>query len=277
MNRLNFQFAFRAALLIVLGATACAQSQAGKLVFLRGNDVVTANADGTGLRVLVHDDVPKSNPVWSPDGSKISYKVENQQGSSNLKSLGKIVIVNVSDGAKRGLPVKTEEPDGTLVEGMRFIEESGWYGDSAVFATGSANPHVAEYRIINTNSGQATGGYLGYGFTTCPVMAQVAFISDEQSAKGGHALQINGKSAFTVPANADVREMHWSAQCERLGFFLEENTGTSLIVLSGGAMESRVLLPNKDWSNTSIIPAGNTFVISNGKRPAHMMPQHVAW
>ncbi len=42
--------------------------------------------------------------------------------------------------------------NGTIVGGLRFIEESGWYGNSAVFAAGSANPHISEYRVLDVKS-----------------------------------------------------------------------------------------------------------------------------
>jgi hypothetical protein len=46
---------------------------AGKVVFLLENEVVTAKDDGSDVKALTKDKAKKSQPSWSPDGSRISY------------------------------------------------------------------------------------------------------------------------------------------------------------------------------------------------------------
>ena len=102
---------------------------------------------------------------------------------------------------------------------MRFVENSGWYSDSAVFVSGSENPHYAEYRIFNVASAKLVQVYAGYGFATCASKGEVAYVADpdESNPKTLH-VEVNGKDLIEVSADSDPSYFLWSADCDRLAY-----------------------------------------------------------
>jgi serine/threonine protein kinase/WD40 repeat protein len=65
-------------------------------------EVLIANADGTGQRVIANRSAPAdifAAPAWSPDGQSVAFMVyENVKGSLNT-----LVLVNLSDGKERAV------------------------------------------------------------------------------------------------------------------------------------------------------------------------------
>ena len=60
------------AVLFVLASASSDLGLGTKVVFLKENEVVSVNADGSEQKTLTHDGITKERPVWSPDGSKIA-------------------------------------------------------------------------------------------------------------------------------------------------------------------------------------------------------------
>jgi hypothetical protein len=163
MKRIIWMAAYRttgaaigAAVLLVFAFASASSGLApgSKVVFLKENEVVSANADGSDQRTVTHDGVLKERPVWSPDGTKIVYvTAPSSENVSHPPEALALIHVIASDGRSISvIPVPAAMPDGTPIEGIRFVEDSGWYSDSAVFVSGSENPHYAEYRIFNVAS-----------------------------------------------------------------------------------------------------------------------------
>src|SRR5262245_61607367 len=96
-----------------------------KIVFLKGNDLITANGDGSKVTPLVKDGIPKEEPHWSPDGERIVYRVAGSRLKDPMTH-GTLVTITSSGGLEGRIPVLATESDGTVVGGMRFIESSGW-------------------------------------------------------------------------------------------------------------------------------------------------------
>ena len=171
-----------------------------KVVFLRENEVVSVNADGSEQKSLTHDGIPKERPVWSPDGEKIAYLTEDALHTS--KTLAQIHVIDADGKSVKVIPVPAATPDGTPIEGMRFVENNGWYSDSAVFVSGSENPHYAEYRIFDVASTELANVYAGYGFATCASQGEVAYVADPDEASPERLhVQVNGKDLIEVSAD----------------------------------------------------------------------------
>src|SRR5437867_5996209 len=92
-----------------------------RVVFLRGNDLLTAKADGSDVRVLVKDVLRKADPRWSPDREKIVYRVDGEK-IRNPETHAKLIVITANGSPLRSIPLLATETDGTIVGGMRFVE-----------------------------------------------------------------------------------------------------------------------------------------------------------
>jgi Tol biopolymer transport system component len=107
-------------------------------------DIFVMNADGSGRRRLANRWANEGNPVWSPDGEKIAFGVQNINGSTD------IFVMN-SDGtgrthlasSPRYLQGATWSPDGKKVAFMKDVTSDVYVMDAD--GTGKA-------RITNTRS-----------------------------------------------------------------------------------------------------------------------------
>lgn len=240
-----------------------------RIVLLRGNDLLTARQDGSGVRVLVKDGVSKADPRWAPDRKKIVYRVAGAT-TRNSATHAKLIVVNVDGGQLRSIPVLATEPDGTIVGGMRFVEESGWLGNAALYATGSANPRVAEYRILDAETGRMVGGYLGTGFATCASKGQVAYITSEraESGAGKSQIEVNGTAVYTN-ANAQFDGLQWSNDCSRMAFTEASGSAVSFIVIRGLTLEAKIPLRAATLDSLKIIPDDQSFLLQSARNAVY--------
>jgi hypothetical protein len=254
---------------VVLLAFASASSDLApgtKVVFLKGNEVVSANADGSDQRILTHDGVPKERPVWSPDGTKIVYvTVPSGERVYPPKALALIHVIAADGEPLKTIPVPAAMPDGTPIEGMRFVEDNGWYNDSAVFVSGSENPHYAEYRIFDVASAKPVEVYAGYGFATCASKGEVAYVADPDEANPEKLhLQVNGNDLIVVSAANDPSYFQWSRDCDRLAY-IEEGDAANLVVVNENVVEARVPV-GAGFGGALIVPAGKGFLLKEAGR-----------
>jgi hypothetical protein len=249
-------------------ASASADLAAGtKVVFLKENEVVSVNADGSEQRTLTHDGVPKERPVWSPDGAKIAYltALSAEDAFRPPKVLALINVITADGRPVKSIPVLAAMPDGTPILGMRSVEDSGWFSDSAVFVSGSENPHYAEYRIFDVASAKPVKVYAGYGFATCASQGEVAYVADPDEANPEKLdVQVNGRNLIQVPADRDPRYFSWSSDCDRLAY-LEGGDAASLVVLRKNVVEARVTV-GAGFDGTLIVPTGTGFLLKEAGR-----------
>lgn len=238
-----------------------------RIVLLRGNDLLTAKLDGSDVKVLVKDSLGKADPRWSPDKKRILYRVEGEK-SKNPATHAKLIVITADGRPLRSIPVLATESDGTIVGGMRFVEESGWLSDTAVYAVGSANPWIAEYRILDANTGDTIGGYLGTGFVTCAAKAQVAYVNTEraESGAGKSQIELNGATIYSNSSGPSVIDhLQWSKDCSRLGFIETIGEVSSFIVIRDAALEGKIRLRAEMSDSLAIISDEQSFLLQSDR------------
>jgi hypothetical protein len=229
---------------MVITAVAVALAPQGKVAFVKDNELFVANDDGSGAQTLTKDKIPKQGLRWSPDGNRIAYRIAGSQ-ASHPKTHNHIVIVPVAGGEAVTVPVFATEADGTFVEGMRFVEESGWHSNVEVFAAGSANPHVAEYRIINVASKRVTTSYFGFDFATCSSKAKVGYGVEDRSDPRAIVfhVEVNEIKLYSSNDEGGIHGFRWSEGCDRLAFFEGEGNHLKFVVLHDSSVEAKIDLP----------------------------------
>ena len=267
--RLTLLLTISAVLIFLSTALALvAGSSIGKVVFLKNNEINVAKGDGADVKALTSDSVRKSKPVWSPDGQRIAYLIPGME-SSNPKTHANIVIIHSTGIPQIVVPVLSTEADGTIVEGMRFVEEFGWFGNGAVFAMGTLNPRIAEYRVLDIDSSNVIQSYFGYGFATCAIGAKVAYLAENAGvdSRGVH-VELQGVLVYSAPEGATLRGLQWSSKCQRLAFFQIGSANTRLVVLRfvdhSVRVEASLPLP-KEMSNPEVKPVENSFLVSSDR------------
>lgn len=123
-----------------------------KVVFIKDWQVFSVYADGTGLKQLTTGGGRKHHPVWSPDGSRIAYRVKPQDALSQLTV--------ITDSGERVADI-TIRPDTIQMGRMRFIEDLKWLNSSQVALEGSLNPVNCEYVVLDITSGKEVEWHFG--------------------------------------------------------------------------------------------------------------------
>jgi hypothetical protein len=242
-----------------------------RIVLLRGNELLTARQDGSDVRVLVRDSVGKDDPRWSPDRKKIVYRVEGQK-TSDPTTHAKLIVITIDGSPLRSIPVLATEGDGTIVGGMRFVEESGWLSNAELYAMGSVNPRIAEYRILDVDTGHVVGGYLGTGFVTCASKKQVAYITTEgaDSDAGKSQIEVNGTTIYTSSGGQSlIDHLRWSVDCNRLAFIETSGTAGTFIVMRGATLEAKIPLRAEMVDSPTIISDEQSFLLQGARDAAY--------
>ena len=94
----------------------------GRLVYVAGGDLLSANDRGTDLRPLIDSDRVLGEPVWSHDGTKFAYKAYTDPTSIRQAS----VMVADADGSHQ-VTIAADVWDASLPSWSRlsFLEISG--------------------------------------------------------------------------------------------------------------------------------------------------------
>lgn len=237
-----------------------------RIVLLRGNDLLTAKQDGSDVRVLVKGSLGKADPRWSPDRKKIMYRVAGEK-TRNPTTHAKLIVITAEGSPLRTISVLATESDGTIVGGMRFVEESGWLSNAAVYAVGSVNPYIAEYRILDADTGRVVDGYFGTEFVTCTARGQVAYVTTERAEPGAgrSQIEVNGTSIYTGSTESSVDYLQWSNDCNRLAFIETSGTVNRFIVIRGAALEGKIPLRAEMLDSLTIISDEQSFLLQSAR------------
>lgn len=248
----------------------CVAGESGRVVFVRDNEIYTADEDGSNIRRITLDGKRKQWPKWSPEGKRIAYLTEGDM-RANPKSSGTIRTINTSGGQVGSAPVLVTLPDGTPVVGMRGVELIGWYDFDHVFAAGSANPYAGEYRTIEIRTGRM-GGYIGYEFATCATKGRVAFWTPVFPSHRSTQLEVNGSDVdFGFPDAIDgIPSIHvplqWTPDCQYLAF-LDLRPPATLVLVRANKVERKMDLPEEgSFHLDGLTPDGNGLLLAGSKR-----------
>jgi hypothetical protein len=169
--------------------------------------------------------------------------------TANPKSRAKIEVIT-ADGKHVGTaPVLVTEADGTEVGGMRWVESIGWFDAQRVFADGSINPHVGEFRTIDIGTGKM-GGFGEGGYSACPSKGQVAFWAPTFPPDKRMRLEVNRADTdrFTFPDWDKLPDIHvpllWNPDCRNVAF-VDPRPPAALVLIGADRGQRRVPLP--DW------------------------------
>jgi hypothetical protein len=227
-----------------------------KVVFVKGTALMSANADGSNVQMLVSNGLTEdSYPVWSPAGDKIVYWTSGPS-TDDSKILLNLVVITADGHPVNTIPViEAESGPWLLFHGV----DIGWYGNDAVFAKGLVNTVVGDYRILDVRSGQELHKYSGTNFGTCEAQAKVGW---ENLSLSGYSVAVNGSPVYTIPSGSTVTfGITWSTDCSRLVFIestIENVNATTLVVVSGASVEAKLPKPAKMFS---FAPIESSFMI----------------
>ncbi len=253
---------------VLVVALACATTQSRealpeKLVFVRGTSIFSALADGTGLHELVRDAPAESMPKWSPDGTKIAFRMPGEiKGVS--RSIANLVVIDERGTQLNSLPVYAIGPDGVELAGMLSVLTIGWHGPAAVFATGNINPHLNDYRAFGIEDAGPRAWVQGLTFASCPSVSSVAYVNDpRQSGPKGYQVLVDEERVFEAGRVGPIIDaLTWTGDCQRLAFRLKGERG-ELVVLSRKAkwrVEARAPWPATP-DQGRLVGRANDFVV----------------
>lgn len=247
----------------------CVAGKSSHVVFVRDSEIYTADEDGSNIRRITLDGKPKQWPKWSPEGSRIAYLTDGDM-RANPKRSATIRIINSSGEEVGSAPVLVTLPDGTPVAGMRGVELIGWYDSDHVFAAGSANPYVVEYRTIDIRTGRM-GGYGGYEFATCATKGRVAYWTPVFPSHRSTQLEVNGRDVgFGFPDAIDgIPSIHvplqWRPDCQCFAF-LDLRPPATLVLVRANKVEQKMGLPEGgNFHLDGLTPDGTGLLLAGSK------------
>jgi hypothetical protein len=217
----------------------------GKVVFLRGNDVWVAKADGSDASQLTADGKDKWLPRWSSDGAKIIYALE---GTVTNKQQSQAVVIS-ADGneIKSILPIDpSDRAPCVSINAAEFIDEQ------RIGVECHYNPSTSRYIVIDLGSGNTLASFLGYAFRWSPDRTQLAhvgwiphFAPPEATSE---YLQIGDRTVYAPQKgneHHDLSPFYWAPDSRHIAFIdrVEIADQQALVVLAGDKVEARWTMP----------------------------------
>jgi hypothetical protein len=216
-----------------------------KALFLRGTEIWTVNADGSGLAQLTNDGKVKGTPVWSPSGDRVAYSLPFGPSANS----DAFVVTRDTHGAlvttilvaRRG---KRDYPEINAITGL------DWVRADQIGIEGHINPSLYEYRIVNSGQGKVESSFLGSDFTWSPVTKMLAQLCWQPhgvpDAVRNDCVQVNGLTVYPGADNSKHRirsPLSWSPDGRSLAFADEVGgEGTYLVVPIDAAAAARRVL-----------------------------------
>jgi hypothetical protein len=155
-----------------------AQSAAVKVVYRNGNDLFTIGADGKP-KPLTNDGIPKENPLWSKDGTKIAFLRKIDEGIA----LNNLIVVD-QDTGKTIADIRICPNIPKEIYDVRYIANIEWLSEDKIAANGSINPSSGQTFVYDIRTGKEMMDYLDDN-------GGAIFSQD-----GEHAATLNGMQHF---------------------------------------------------------------------------------
>ena len=152
-----------------------------RTVVISGNQVAVGTGAGP-FTPVTQDAASKTLPLWSKDGTRISY-IEKD---NDPLTLAKLVVIDASGRFQSSAAIKPIV-SGEVRSGMRFVESVQWLSPYRVVVAGSVNPSTTEYDVIDLSNGTTIDEIYDDG-------AGASFSPD-----GLHAAYVTGAPHFAAP------------------------------------------------------------------------------
>jgi hypothetical protein len=216
-----------------------------KFVFNKNNSIHWSFSHNVELHKISSEALDMVNPVWSPNGTKILFAKPGDKNAA-LSSLGDLVIVDGNQKQIIAARVLKGWVDGVYIDGLRLIEEIGWFDNEHVFVSGSVNPNVVEFRLFDLTNGTELPGYLGTSFSVCPKYGKIAFF-DYLLNKDYLSFVVNGHEVHKFQKKDDyysLKLLKWVKDCTRLALVESETDQSNLLLINdNGSIEKKIKLP----------------------------------
>jgi len=145
------------ALLLTLAANvghSFAQGAGIKAAYVKDGDIFTIGADGLEQRVT-DDGIPKDDPLWSKDGTKIAFLRKIDKGVA----LDNLIVVDPESGRTlaniRICPVIPGE-----VYDINYVERIEWLTADNIAAAGNVNPSSVHTLVFDARTGKELTDYI---------------------------------------------------------------------------------------------------------------------
>jgi len=254
--------------LVLTGCTvALAQTKA---VFIKDGQIYKAEYPEYDSTRLTNDAVAKRGPRWSPDGNKIVFLDDEWTKTS----IGTLVVITSGGSVVGRYPVATVQPDRTPISGMRAVDNIGWLDQMHIYAVGSVNPYIVEFRAIDINTRKLTG-FGGSGFSTCTTGGTgggtVAFWSAVFPPEKVMTLRMSSATTdlFEFPDTDKLPTLNiplaWDGDCGAIAF-VDPRPPLHLVVIGIHHRRAVVLLPENMKETPAVFGTKNGFIIGiNGR------------
>jgi hypothetical protein len=150
-------------------ASAFDDAEVAASAYVKASEIYVVMAGSGETRQITKDGVGKGDVVLSNDGRRIAFVRE-----THLKELSNIVVLQLDGKVLQDIHFRPEEAN---ILGMRYVEGLEWMTNRLLVVSGSVNPSIGEYAVIDVSTGKEVADYVvdGYTFTPSPDASQVAY------------------------------------------------------------------------------------------------------